>query len=258
MKIKKMCKECGKEFEIDKKFKNKLFCDSSCYFSFRRKHSTKKEYVCEQCGRVFIGRKTMYKHHFCSSECYKQYKKNTDLRINFVNDNYFTKFTNSVAWILGILASDGNINKNFISISQSGDNGKDCVSYIKRELSSTAPITITKPKNGKTVYSLTINSKQIVKDLSRYNIVPNKTYSYFLPIDILKKAEHFRYFLWGYIDGDGCIGIYNTSTSKDNLHVSFVCSKNMLDSIINFLPFNPIFHKQKSVWCVAYNGGKSL
>lgn len=216
---------------------------------------SKRQYICSWCGKVFISSRRRYKNTYCSIPCYLSSKQATDLRVYTVNDAFFQYPTKEMYWVLGMLASDGSVHKSgkFISISQSGDEGLKCIQYIKTLLKSTAPITITHPSAGKKVYTLTINSPAMVMDLQRYDIVPRKTES-FMPSKDIINSDFFKYFIWGYIDGDGCIGIYKCGGSSHLLKVSFVCTKNMLDAIINKLPYSPKYYKQKSVWCIYYNG----
>ena len=216
---------------------------------------SKRQYICSWCGKVFISSRRRYKNTYCSIPCYLSSKQATDLRVYTVNDAFFQYPTKEMYWLLGMLASDGSVHKSgkFISISQSGDEGLKCIQYIKTLLKSTAPITITHPSEGKEVHTLTINSPVMVMDLQRYNIVPRKTDS-FMPSKDIINSGFFKYFIWGYIDGDGCIGIYKCGGSSHLLKVSFVCTKNMLDAIINKLPYSPKYYKQKNVWCICYNG----
>lgn len=175
-----------------------------------------------------------------------------------MDDLFFQKNTKEALWLVGLIASDGNISKRkIVSISQSGECGLSCLQYIKVLLNSSATITTRYPHKGDTIYTLSINSSQIVNDLERYNIVPNKTKTYTPSKLILGDMNLFKYFMWGYIDGDGCIGIYIAGGSKNLLKVSFVCSYNMLTKIIDYLPYNPKYYQQGSVWCIYYNGEKA-
>lgn len=216
---------------------------------------SKRQYICYWCGKVFISSRRRYKNTYCSIPCYLSSKQATDLRVYTVNDAFFQYPTKEMYWVLGMLAADGSVHKSgkFISISQSGDDGLKCIQYIKTLLKSTAPITITHPSSGKEVHTLTVNSPAMVMDLQRYNIVPRKTDS-FIPSKDIINSGFFKYFIWGYIDGDGCIGIYKCGGSSHLLKVSFVCTKNMLDAIINKLPYSPKYYKQNNVWCIYYNG----
>ena len=216
------------------------------------------KYICEWCNKVFYGRARKHKHIFCSQECSRLFKQNTDLRQHSVNDLFFQGHTKNSMWLVGLLASDGNISKNkFVSVSQSGKCGLECLNYVKNLIKSSAPITKHRPKKGEDVYTLTINSHKIVGDLKKYNIVPNKTSIYAPSKQILENKNFLKYFICGYIDGDGCVGIYDVGGSRHLLKVSFVCSYNMLTTIITYLPYKPKYYRQGNVWCIYYNGERA-
>ena len=65
-------------------------------------------------------------------------------------------------------------------------------------------------------YTLRIFSKELVQDLMRHNVLPNKTRKTNYPI---VKKELFFDFLRGYIDGDGCI-YYNTKRKALAVHIT--------------------------------------
>lgn len=257
MNIEKVCLYCGKKFIVTYKERNRKYCCSNCYNNSRI-INRKNKYICSWCGTTFFGRKKKYRHTYCSKKCYHLSKKYSDLRAYYTDDNFFKQDTKESFWLLGMLASDGCVSTDgkFIKISQSGEEGLRCVCYIKDLLKSTAPINQYYPKVGKEVNTLTINSPIMVRDLQKYNIVPQKT-NIFVPSSEILMSKFFRYFLWGYIDGDGCVGVYKCGSSKNLLNVSFVCTKEMADSILPMLPYEPKYYKQNNVWCIYYNGERA-
>ncbi|MFF4791889.1 hypothetical protein ACFY2M_19470 [Streptomyces sp. NPDC001276] len=76
------------------------------------------------------------------------------------------------------------------------------------------------PAKGKTAHTIYVPSREMVADLQRYyGIGPRKTLTYSWPgLDGPAAAD----FLAGYIDGDGCVGIYRTPKGEPFLHISFV------------------------------------
>lgn len=181
----------------------------------------------------------------------------------FVNDSYFDILSPQTCWLLGLLASDGSINKDrFIKISQSGDEGLKCINYVKKAINFTGPIFSYLPKNSKNkVYNLTINSKEWVKTLNKYNIIQNKTKSFNISKDILENLDFLRWFLIGYIDGDGCIGIYSSrgpTNDKTYLVIELVCNQNVVKQLENALTnFKPmIIKKSNSLFEIRFNNKK--
>ena len=261
--IKKVCKFCKKEL-INK---NTGFCDMSCYKQYRKNQIIIK--TCNNCGKRHRIRKRnlkINKHFFCCLDCMYEYKRKNDLREFLVNDNYFDILTPRSCWLLGLLASDGSVSKNkFINISQSGKEGLRCINYIKKELEFTGPIFSYLPKiSNNKVYSLTINSKNLVNKLKDYNIIQNKTKIFKIPQIILSNEDFLRWFLIGYIDGDGCIGIYK----QHLLVVCLVCNnlmakqlKRCLNNIklnINKLKKSDFLHEFRLNGEKAYLFGKYL
>lgn len=150
-----------------------------------------------------------------------------------IDDSYFKNIQHIQAWLLGILAADGCICKNTITISQSGKEGLKIITYIKKITNFKGNILITQPKKGNIVYTLAIRSAEIIEDLKKYNIVPRKSLSYKLPI---LDDSIFYSFLRGYIDGDGCVGIYDNGLNAKYLQISLVGTKNFIDNICKKIP----------------------
>jgi|APGre2960657404_1045060.scaffolds.fasta_scaffold06633_2 hypothetical protein len=90
MKIKVICTNCNGEFETDYKFRDKKFCNRTCYFEHvnkfkllgRKKHDDiREERKCIQCGVNFIERKK-HKKKLCSDNCRKKWNNKEENKIN--------------------------------------------------------------------------------------------------------------------------------------------------------------------------------
>lgn len=214
--------------------------------------------ICPICLKEF---KTKSKiRECCSSECSHQKSATTTKilgknfkRIYSLNDNFLKQDSDIKYYYLGLMASDGNVSSKSnktISISQSGENGLKLITYIKNILDTNYRILMSYPKKGKCVYSLSIRSDILREDLIANNIVPNKTHIYNIPEYILEDINKLRYFLIGYVDGDGCIGVY-----KNMLSISFVCSKNMYNQLIKLPILNgAVSTKKGDVIEIRFNG----
>jgi len=86
-------------------------------------------------------------------------------------------------------------------------------------------------------HSITITSKNMVTKLNEHNVTPNKSFTY-----KYNNIALFNEFLQGYVEGDGCVGIYNSSTT-DYYYISFFGNEDFKDSIINLLPTKPKLRK---------------
>jgi len=222
-----------------------------------------REFVkkCKYCGKTFT---TTSKIRMCCSDVCshkssalttKQRGKNFKRQYK-LNDNFLDIDSNIKYYFLGLMASDGCLNElnHTISISQSGDNGLKLIEYIKKILDTNYPIYITNPKVGKQVYSLSFRSQKIWQKLIENNIKPRKTYNFHIPEYILNDLNKLKYFFIGYIDGDGCIGVY-----KNMLSISFVCSFNMQKQLEKISIFqNAKFCKKNNVIDIRFNGIKAL
>lgn len=147
-----------------------------------------------------------------------------------LNDNYFSSENERMAYLLGFLASDGTIDKknNRIKVGLSSVD-KDFLIMIKKELEYEGDILDYQTSNGFNVSELTFTSQQIKKDLAKYNIVPNKTFTYTFPENLNKK--YWIDFIRGYFDGDGSV-----STAGPHAIRWQICAANkqVLEKIIDF------------------------
>ena len=219
------------------------------------------EKKCRFCGKIFI---TKSKIRNCfSSKCSHKYgaiiTKKRDRcfkRIYTMNDRFLQIESNEKYYFLGLMASDGNLYPvtNTITFSQSGTEGLKLIEYLKEILSTNYNILKSKPKKGQMVYHLYMRSKLLWEDLNKNNIVPKKTYDFTIPNYILEDLTKLKYFLIGYIDGDGSIGVYNNM-----LVISFVCSFSMYKQLKELKLFKRArFCKKKSVMDIRFNGVKAV
>lgn len=126
-------------------------------------------------------------------------------KIYKINDDFYINKNKNFYYFLGLMASDGNIrNSKTFSISQSGDYGKSIIEFLKEVMGSTNPIYHYEKIN---CYTLSVTSTDLIKEMGSYNIVKNKTLTYELPNNL--DVKNFYYFLQGYIDGDGSVGVYD-------------------------------------------------
>ena len=105
------------------------------------------------------------------------------------------------AYFLGLLLTDGYVVNNTVGLDLTDE---DCIQFISS--------TIQKPyksyerdKNRKTRHRLIINNHNLVKDLGRFGVIPNKTKV--LSGFVLQEDEqkYIPYIIRGMIDGDGWV-----------------------------------------------------
>lgn len=139
-----------------------------------------------------------------------------------VNENFFKTWSPQMAYILGLIFSDGAIedvrksSRTCYTTITSKD--ADLLPQVKKAMSSEHEIYIKRPawnefRGGmryfcKKAYCLRIGNKVMFQDLVNLGITPRKSLRLKFP-NVPNKL--FPYFVRGYLDGDGCI---NTSLQK--------------------------------------------
>ena len=140
-----------------------------------------------------------------------------------INKNFFKKWSNDMAYVLGFIAADGNMVKNrrgghFLSFySVDGD----LLLSIKKIMKSGHKLSRRKYPSGE-VYRFQIGSKEMFNDLLVLGFSPGKTKRLKLP-NIPHKFFHD--FVRGYFDGDGNVWAghinKNRTTPTSVLQVAF-------------------------------------
>lgn len=134
----------------------------------------------------------------------------------FFNENYFANIdTKEKAYWLGFLSADGYINqeRQYVCLELQE---KDFQHIEKFRLALQSYNQQTKPvqNNGFLHYRFTAFSKILVQDLSKYNVIQNKSLIFSPPINIPNNL--LPYWIIGYMDGDGCVYI-----TKGRLKINF-------------------------------------
>ncbi|MEO4055125.1 LAGLIDADG family homing endonuclease [Solibacillus sp. CAU 1738] len=116
-----------------------------------------------------------------------------------VNEDFFKVWSDEMAWVLGILVTDGHINRSTHSIyfSQKDERILKLIATYMAADYVLMPIGTTK-----TTPTIVINSKEIKKDLELIGIKPNKS----LTVQFPEVPERYLpSFIRGVIDGDGWV-----------------------------------------------------
>ena len=183
-----------------------------------------------------------------------------------VNNNFFAKESRNMAWLLGFLASDGNVRKdrNCIRIELSYID-EEILQRIKEIVGIENPISFREDKKGRKFVKLAWFSKQQKDDLARYSIVPNKTNILQPPYTLSHKyaLDYIR----GYFDGDGTININmcHGGTSKAIRFGICGASKPVLDWIVDIFEeygikrVNPHLDSshENPFWTIVYSSNAS-
>lgn len=131
-------------------------------------------------------------------------KKSIPIKINEEYDTFFTNINDINSYYLGLLASDGCvfIRPNGNSIINLSLHKQD-ISILEKFFKDLGINKKLYHSNLSNAVNAQIASKQIANDLQKYNIVPNKSWTY-EPVDLGSMELNWS-FVRGYFDGDGSI-----------------------------------------------------
>ncbi len=131
---------------------------------------------------------------------------------NTVNEGYFEKWTPEMAYVLGLIATDGNVGwnpeKGYQSLTiTAAEKDKEHLEKIRKLLKSTKPLLYAESTKS---YRLIVNSKKICKDLMAFGIVPAKSKILkFQPVP----DRYLSHYIRGVVDGDGTVRYCNREKS---------------------------------------------
>ena len=173
----------------------------------------------------------------------------------YVDNDYFSKInTANKAYIVGLIASDGNVYKRkghqgqIRFCFQNGSSEYNLLKCILNDMQATHPIKKETRTNNNQEYeyiSATIVSEQIYNDLLNIGIIPQKTWSMNIG-NIMSNIpkEFIRDFLRGYFDGDGSITNSEKNLNKPSyIHINIAMPLNNAKVLGEYLSSLNIFTK---------------
>lgn len=120
-----------------------------------------------------------------------------------INENFFSSWSDKMAYVLGLIITDGCISsapKGITSSVHLDMNDRSLLKKVKKAMGSEHKITLSKHQKG--LYLFSFARERIIKDLLRLGITPRKSLSVKFP-DV--PDEYLRHFLRGVFDGDGSV-----------------------------------------------------
>lgn len=161
------------------------------------------------------------------------------------NENFFKIDSPESFYLAGFIAADGSVQyRKYSKILKITLSDKDLshLEKIKNILNSNHNIKIYKVKKSKLVKSenncaeLQISNKNLVEDLVKFNIIPNKTKTYIMPEWIINH-NFISHFMRGYFDGDGTITYcgLNEGRKIKQLHFSILGTKKFIEQYNDLL-----------------------
>lgn len=142
----------------------------------------------------------------------RSYTESKDnLRKYSCNDDYFKVQSCNMAYVLGMLASDGNVAKteNQINIVLDAED-TEVLEKIRQELQISRPLKTFHRSDEAVNTKMSVFSSTMKRDLAHYSIVPAKTFI-LQPPELLKE-EYYIDYIRGYFDGDGSVYICNNGS----------------------------------------------
>lgn len=201
-------------------------------------------YVIEQKSLYCIAKNTgvsqyliekILKNNGVKKRTYAEAKQNS--RVYTINDDFFKIQSHDMAYVLGLIASDGNISRKENCITIELEKSDDyLLENINKITNNSRPLKYyTYKRNDSSTVTEVAKfqtwSYKWKQDLSVYNIVPNKTH--ILQPPTFLKDEFYISYIKGYFDGDGSV---YTDFNIKRCTVSFVgASKPLIEWIKNIL-----------------------
>ena len=140
------------------------------------------------------------------------------------------------AYFIGLLISDGNVfidgNKKAnrqASISITLDNNDK---YILEDFKKIIKTNTKISSDGRGCCQIAVRSNKMYEDLSKYGIIPNKSFKTYLP---KLNNEMMPHLIRGILDGDGCINSHLIKSGRFLHSISFCGSKQLMNDISDFL-----------------------
>jgi predicted DNA-binding protein YlxM (UPF0122 family) len=168
-----------------------------------------------------------------------------------INENFFSSWSHEMAYVLGLIITDGCISKTgVISLSM---NDKELLEKVKKALGSAHNITPSKHQRG--LYYYHFAREKLAKDLEKLCVVPRKSLIVKFPE---VPREYLPDFIRGIFDGDGSV-FYDKRRPKFPLRSKFVSGSESfignLESSLEFLgmPKRTIYRqKTKNGWSYMF------
>ena len=191
------------------------------------------------------------------------------IKIYKCNEEFFNQNCQDSFYWAGFIAADGSVQeRKYSKILKISLSNKDIyhLEKFKKSINSNHIIKNYKIKPNNLVKSeslsceIQITSKIMVDSLKRFNIVPNKTKTYFIPEPIVN-SPYISDYMRGYFDGDGCItycGLANNRAIKQ-LSFSILGTEKFIEQYNDILAKNCKINQAKitkhySVYKISYSG----
>lgn len=169
-----------------------------------------------------VVKRVLYEHNIPLRTINKPQQKFT------IKKDFFKNQTKDMAYVLGLLASDGSVSasKNLIYIElQRAD--RELLEKVNKILENTRPVKDYETSRGYENSKIYFYSQEAKEQLKEYHIIPNKTNSTEFTFPETLRKEFWNDYIRGLFDGGGCIKDTNGTPTWEINSVS----KNLIDVI---------------------------
>lgn len=175
------------------------------------------------------------------------------MRKYFFNIDKIKTDSHAKYYWLGFIAGDGSVQEQGrrLRIELKNDD-LDVLKKFKIFMESNANITSRINNQGCECSKIDINSIELGKYLAEYNIIPNKTETFEIPVDKIPK-EYIMDFMRGLMDADGCIHIRK---ERNNIpSISFVAhNKKCVEQVKEILKIDNKIYNHNNNYTIAKEG----
>ena len=146
-----------------------------------------------------------------------------------LDENFFTEWSPEMAWVLGLLFTDGFVRPFSISIWSMDI---EILEKIKEAIKSSNPVGITTQSydKSKRIYKFAFYREKMMEDLNRLGLHQRKSLNMTFP-DV--PQEYIRHFIRGCWDGDGSIYITGGKIDANYFSGSFGFIKRLTEELYN-------------------------
>jgi len=137
-----------------------------------------------------------------------------------VNEDFFSAWSPAMAWVLGLMITDGNI-----GIGASGtlvpslsSISSPLLEAVRTAMDSNHPIKLKKQTLGGTIFTLELCRRKLAEDLGLFGVNPKKSLTVPFP-DVPR--QFLSHFIRGVFDGDGSVFV-DPRSPKSAIRVFFV------------------------------------
>lgn len=166
---------------------------------------------------------------------YKRWGRQRAEQNTSVDIHYFDQWSPNMAYVLGFLFADGNVDKagHAVTINVKVDDIA-VLNFVKDQTKAKYEITVGEPRgNDRPVASLVLCSTVLCESLAKRGLLPRKTYNDDpfpeVPDDML------MHFVRGYFDGDGGVCTHLAYGKYDTCEVGFTGSPKFISEIKDVL-----------------------